>query len=87
MKEEYSLEVPAFYAFMQALVQRGCPLDITKINTVSDLAKMVKNPRSKQSEKYLLRRYMPADSFMHKADPRINFWFSRIYGFNLPKVC
>jgi len=43
VKEEYSLEVPAFYAFMQALVQRGCPLDITKINTVSDLAKMVKN--------------------------------------------
>lgn len=43
VKEEYSLEVPAFYAFMQALVQRGCPLDITKINTVNDLAKMVKN--------------------------------------------
>ncbi|OQA79327.1 MAG: Energy-coupling factor transporter ATP-binding protein EcfA2 [Tenericutes bacterium ADurb.Bin239] len=47
VKEEYSLEVPTFYAVMQELVKRGCPLDISKINNVSDLAKMLKSLKEK----------------------------------------
>lgn len=39
IKEDYSLEVPALYAFIKTLIDRGAPLDINKIRNVDDLAR------------------------------------------------
>ncbi|HKM02480.1 MAG TPA: energy-coupling factor transporter ATPase [Bacilli bacterium] len=38
IKEDYSLEVPALYAFIRQLIDNGAPLDINKIRNVDDLA-------------------------------------------------
>lgn len=39
IKEDYSLEVPALYAFIKHLIEKGAPLDINQIRSVEDLAK------------------------------------------------
>lgn len=38
VKDDYSLEVPVLYEVMLTLKKRGCPLDFTKINSISELA-------------------------------------------------
>lgn len=48
VKEEYSLEVPVLYEVMQALEKKGCPLDYTKINSITDLAKALVNLREEK---------------------------------------
>lgn len=47
IKDDYSLEVPALYAFIKHLIERGAPLDITTIRSVDDLAKALVALRSK----------------------------------------
>ncbi len=39
IKDEYSLEVPALYAFIRSLMSKGAPIDINDIRSVEDLAK------------------------------------------------
>lgn len=48
IKDDYALEVPALYAFIRQLIDRGAPLDITKIRSVDDLALALVALRSKQ---------------------------------------
>jgi energy-coupling factor transport system ATP-binding protein len=47
IKDDYALEVPALYAFMRVLIDRGAPLKIEKIRSVDDLAKSLVALRSK----------------------------------------
>ena len=48
IKDEYSLEVPALYAFIRRLIDKGAPLDIANIRNVDDLAKALVALRSEQ---------------------------------------
>lgn len=48
IKEDYSLEVPALYAFIKTLITRGAPLDIAKIRSVEELASEIVRLRRDQ---------------------------------------